>query len=259
MSSTQRFPFGRSIAVALFACVVLPLALGACGHGCHDPGSRHDEDVSSPKDHAGASSASHGELLKVYSGIKGPYTVVGRTHVFVHHDETRFCQFELSWRLPDESGRVFQMTVSPATGAVFPIHGELARFDDCYQADRSFADIEIHPSGTQEIAPEPESVFVPIEGGFATLDGVHYLSGLPRQRDAGEPQVAIQTWPVEKDKEPWALRVGDSFPWSGYTAKVLRIFEPEHGGTNEEWSSTILGWVEVALSARPRGEVTGPP
>ena len=255
MSSTQRFPDRRSTAGGLFACVVLQLALGACRPGCQDPGPREDEDVSSLKDHAGASSGSHGVLLKVYSGIKlGPYTVVGRTHVFVHHDQTMFCQFDLSWRLPDESGHVFQMTVSPATGAVFPIHGELARFEDCYQADRSFADIEVHPSGTQEIAPEPESVFVPIEGGFATLDGVHYLSGLPRPRDAGEPQVAIQTWPVEKDKEPRALRVGESFPWSGYTATLLRIFEPDHARTNEEWSSTILGWVEISLSAPPRGE-----
>ena len=37
-------------------------------------------------------------------------------------------------------------------------------------------------------------------------------------------------------------------------SKLLRIFEPEHGRTDEEWSSTILGWVEITLSAPLHGE-----
>jgi hypothetical protein len=101
----------------------------------------------------------------------------------------------------------------------------------------------IDARGTSWAAPAPDNVLVPLRGE-ASIDGVVAQAAV-QAADAGSAPASAD---VSVGDASWSLvtvhrrlHAGDTFPWGGYDATIVRIVEPD---------AHFVGWVEVTVVPR---------
>jgi hypothetical protein len=132
-------------------------------------------------------------------------------------------------------------------GGVFPafnrVGTNLGCFDEHPPAHTPDVGVRVDPDGFSWAKLEGDDVFIPLRGK-ATLD--HVLVAKARLDTGDAALVPRVTVSVEgSGASPLAypgLGPGDSFPWGGRRAAVVRIVAPEEGLIG------AIGWVEIHLS-----------